>query len=222
MKKSESSAVAMLVILAIAIAPFVWVYNRWGWIGLILSVILSLASIIWLIERLSKPSKEKLDLIEHYFYQLFEGSYTFDDKKGIQNSLSTKYKTAFGLAMQIDDSIRLSLNSKTRGVAEERYKNIDLFYEKFLEHKGLFSDDLLEFITFQVNDAKHLFINRLFTNLATKHYEKAQNLKTVKSKLKYAQLALEALEEGLSHPGTNNELLLNYKKDIEAYIHSLA
>ncbi|EGR3960970.1 hypothetical protein ACOCGT_000207 [Vibrio cholerae] len=222
MKKGESSAVAMLVVLTIVIAPFIWVYNRWGWGGLVLSVILSVVFIVWVVDKFTKPSKKELDLIEHYFYQLFDGSYTYDDKKGIQSSLSGEYKIAFSLAMQIDDCIRLSLNSKTRDVAEERHKNIDFFYGKFLEYKGLFSDDLLEFIHFQVNDAKHLFINTLFTNLATKHYEKAQSLKTVKSKLKYAKLAIEALDEGLSHPEANNQILLKYKKDIEAYIHSLA
>ncbi|QXC58361.1 hypothetical protein KSS82_09890 [Vibrio mimicus] len=81
MKKGESSAVAMLVVLTIVIAPFIWVYNRWGWGGLVLSVILSVVFIVWVVDKFTKPSKKELDLIEHYFYQLFDGSYTYDDKK---------------------------------------------------------------------------------------------------------------------------------------------
>ncbi|MBJ6923161.1 hypothetical protein, partial [Vibrio cholerae] len=63
MKKGESSAVAMLVVLTIVIAPFIWVYNRWGWGGLVLSVILSVVFIVWVVDKFTKPSKKELDLI---------------------------------------------------------------------------------------------------------------------------------------------------------------
>ncbi|MBY8161410.1 hypothetical protein KW506_03530 [Vibrio fluvialis] len=221
MKNQKGNAVVFIVVLILIVAPFVWVYNRAGWWGVIPAVICTILFLGWLINKISSPSKKEREEIENHIRRIFEGTYSFKDKKSIQKSLPSDYKAPFGSAVQVYDCIRLSLTSKKRDIAEQRFQDIDFFFGNFLEYKHLFTSDLIEFIQFQVDDAKHMFANTLFINLATQHYEKAQTLKTVKSKTKYAQMALDVLDEGIAHPETDEQMLRGHKVQIEEYIQSL-
>lgn len=221
MKNQKGNAVVFIVVLILIVAPFIWIYNRAGWWGVVPAIIGTMLFLGWLINKIMSPSKKEIEKIENSIRRIFEGSYSYKEKKNIQKSLPSDYKIPFGSAIQIDDCIKLSLTSKKREVAEQRFQDIDLFLGNFLEYRHLFTNDLIEFIQFQVDDAKYMFANTLFINLATRHYEKAQTLKTVKSKTKYAQMALDILDEGIAHPETDEQILNGHKEQIEAYIQSL-
>lgn len=73
-----------------------------------------------------------------------------------------------------------------------------------------------------VNECIQAFYTKLYENITLAHIEKAEKLKTIKSKEKYAALAMEAINEGLANPRSEKQPLLRAKKAVESFTQALA
>lgn len=117
----------------------------------------------------------------------------------------------------IRDSIDISLSSKKRDTAESRAELVTERYQNIKrEQSSLVSEMVLREIDRVVSHAQKGFHTKLFLNMANGYVEKARNLKTNKSKIKYLGLAEEALEEGISVGSGNIDRLQKALSNVQA------
>lgn len=199
MKKSESQAIGYLIIIAAIVAFLSWLYQTIGMIGIIL---LGVAIISGLFLR-SKKKKERY-LNEYYdAVRCFLNTRLSPDEArpyGRTYSKSDFERWSLLRCLQImRDSIDIALTSKKRDTAESRMELAgDKYQEIITEHKKLITPEILDEIGTVYRDAQSQFFTKLFVNVSTGQIEKAEKLKTEKSKIKYLNQALETIEEAIN------------------------
>ncbi|MBU4185682.1 MAG: hypothetical protein KKI12_08390 [Proteobacteria bacterium] len=198
MKKSEATLIGWLVVIGIIVYPFVWLHEKIGWIGIgLIGVIVVGFAIFYNISRSQKEQKTFDDLA---LYVLHNRLHPDEAKKmNLKLARSNFPRSALIRNLQIiRDSIEIALTSKKRDTAESRMNTLLERYEEIRkEQSGLVSAEVYNEIDRVIQETKDEFHTKLFLNLATGHMEKAQKLKTKKSKEKYLDLAIEDLKEGL-------------------------
>jgi len=116
----------------------------------------------------------------------------------------------------IRDSIEIALTSKKKDTAQSRMDTLLERYEEIrAEQSGLVSMEVMNEISSVIQDTKYQFHTMLYLNTATGYMDKIEKLKTNKSKEKYLDQAIEALQEGLQIGLGNEADLGDYLKHVE-------
>jgi len=211
MKKSEAQAIGPLILIGIAIYPFVWIHEKIGWSGIV----------YWNVRTTRKDNEEFNKLVLYVLHNRLHP----DEAKKLNYSLAkTNFpRSALIRRLQIlRDSIEIALASKKRDTAESRMTEVRSSYEEIRqEHPHLVAPETLAEIDRVVGECEKEFSTVLYANIANAHIEKAEKLKTDKSKAKYAALAMEAIVEGLENPNCEKLRLEEMKKKIELFTQSL-
>jgi len=198
MKKAEATSIGWLVVIGIIVYAFVWLHEKIGWVGIfIMGAVVIGVGIFWNIGKTKKEQKIFDDLV---LYVLNNRLHPDEAKKiNLKLAKSNFPKAALIRNLQIiRDSIEIALTSKKRDTAESRMNTLLERYEEIRkEQSGLVSLEVFNKIKHVILEAAVEFQTKLYLNMATGHMDKAEKLKTKKSKGKYLDLAKEALKEGL-------------------------
>jgi len=221
MKKSEADALGYLIVIGIVVYPFVWLYEKIGWIGIIALGFAVLGAIVLMKFRNSQREYEEFNRL--VLYSLHNRATPQEARK-----LNSLYKDNYPRAMLIRrlqilrDSIEISLSSKKRETAESRMDEVLSSYAEIKsKYADLITSETMSEIARVVEEHERKFSTSLYTNIANAHLEKAGKLKTIKSKSKYAELAMEAILEGLKNPKSDKSFLEKMQAEIERYTQSL-
>lgn len=223
MKKSDEKLLAPLILTGMVVYPFIWLHDKIGWAGIIFLAVL-IAVGIWYRHARSRKQDED-DFNGLVLYVLNNRLPPNEARKLNQNLFKTNFpRSALIRSLQIlRDSIEISLASKKREIAEFRLAEVESSYAEIRrEHANLITAETMAEIDRVVNECIKAFYTRLYENIALAHIEKAKKLKTVKSKEKYAALAMEAINEGLENPRSEKYALLRAKKSVEYFTEALA
>lgn len=198
MKKAEATLIGWFVVIGIIVYPFVWLHEKIGWVGIgTIAVFVIGGAILWSINKSKKDQKTFDDLV---LYVLHNRLHPDEAKKmNLDLAKSNFPRSALIRNLQIiRDSIEIALTSKKRDTAESRMNTLLERYEEIKNNQfGLASAEIYNEIDRVIQKTTNEFHTKLYLNIATGHMEKAQSLKTKKSKEKYLDLAIEALKEGL-------------------------
>jgi len=198
MKKAESTLIGWLIVIGIIVYPFVWLHEKIGWIGIgIIGAIVIGIGILW---NISKSKKEQKAFDNLVLYVLHNRLHPDEARKlNLKLTKSNFPKAALIRNLQIiRDSIEIALTSKKRDTAESRMNTLlERFEQIRKEQYGLVSAEVFNEINSVIQETKNEFHTKLYLNLAKGHMDKAEKLKTTKTKGNYLDLAKEALKEGL-------------------------
>jgi len=115
----------------------------------------------------------------------------------------------------IKDSIDIALTSKKTDTANSR---MQLANKNFEEIQGYLSTIVSPDTSYQINDifsnAKSEFSTVRYLNLANAYLEKAEKLKTEKSKQKYYGMVMQSFEQGMSDPDSDKDRLIKLREII--------
>lgn len=216
MKKKESTIIAWLVIIGIFAFLLTSLLEKIGllWFGLIAVTVLGFV-IFYNIHK-KKEDQKTFDALALY---VLHNRLHPDEAKNINTKL---YKSNFARGTLIRklqiirDSIEIALTSKKRDTAVSRMSILLDQYEEIKNpQSGLVSTAIYNEIDRVIQDTKNEFQTKLFLNVAMGYIEKAQNLKTKKSKENYLNLAIETLKEGLHQNNAHEAALKTYLTQIE-------
>lgn len=222
MKKSEAKAIGPLIVLGIILYPFIWLYENVGTSSLI--IIGSISAIVIIFWKYYSSQKDKSDFNKLSLYVLHNRLSPNEARKIIKNiSKSNNSRSALIRRLQIlRDSIDISLTSKKRDTAESRMELVISSYNEILrEHSHLITSSTLNEISDVISETETKFHTNLYKNMVEAHLEKADKLKTIKSKTKYANMAMDAILEGIENPKSDKSILEPIKSQVEKYINNL-
>ncbi|KAB7702099.1 hypothetical protein GBN33_03090 [Plesiomonas shigelloides] len=198
MTKSESKGFGALIVIGVIAYPFVWLHEKIGSVGLVIFAVGVFAAIVY--SRIRTIKSDQKEFEELVLYTL-HNKIPPDQAKAINKKLATENFARSSLIRNLQiirDSIEISLTSKKRDTAESRAQSVtELHKEIQRKHATLVSEVVLAEIDRVCSEAISEFNTKLFINIANGHIEKANSLKTNKSKIKYLDLAAEILEEGI-------------------------
>lgn len=198
MKKTDETLIGLLVVIAVIVYPFVWLYEKIGGVGFSLIVVIVIG--LGIFYHIGSRRKEQKTFDDLVLYVLHNRLHPDEAKKmNLKLARSNFPRSALIRNLQIiRDSIEIALMSKKRDTAESRMNTLlERFEEIKKEQSGLVSTEVYNEIERVIEETRKEFQTKLFLNLAAGHMEKAESLKTRKSKEKYFDLAIEALKEGL-------------------------
>ena len=89
------------------------------------------------------------------------------------------------------------MNSKKPDTAESRFSLARETYQKIKAYRDIMGPRLSWELETKFQHLEANFVSALTLNRARSHIEKAESLKTEKSKMRYLQEALDVLEDGL-------------------------
>lgn len=214
-KSTLSGSAVVLVILA---APFIWFYEKFGAVGYVL---LALAGLILAVSWAVLHAKEKEKRFKELVIYVLNHRLTPNEARKLNRNLASSNFDQASLIRNLQvlrDSIDISLSSKKRETAEQRYWLVVSRYEDIVNSQSsLIDPETMGEINRVVESYRSRFWTSLFKNVAEGHLAKAESLKTNKSKLKYSGMAMELISEGLAHPETDKEALHRIERDIEAF-----
>lgn len=213
MKRSKAQGSIGLIVIGLLF--FGWIQREIGGIGIFILVALAISG--WIIIKKQKDKEAQKNFDGLALYTLYENS-SFPEKKKINTEVSkvNPYKAELIRDLQIiQESIYIALTSKKKDVAESRLQTVIECYERIkVGTASLVSPTVFNEITRVVKDAESEFQTFLYTNIANGHLEKADTLKTAKSKIKYLGLAEEIIQEGMQNNLSQKEILRSKLEDI--------
>ena len=142
------------------------------------------------------------------------------EAKSINHSLMrTDFRKAQLLrSIQIlTESIDIALASKKQDIIESRFDTVMKEWNEVQTHySDLISEENIKTLKEIIASAEKNYHTTKYTNVAKAYLDKADSLKTEKSKQKYRGLAKEILSEGMLNPMSNKpelkELLLRIER----------
>lgn len=219
MKKTKSS-IGSIIVVGFLIYPFVWIFDTFGWIGI--GLIAASITCFVVVSRAGNGNQKEFDRqVLHFLkdrYELAEAK-----KVNLQLARSNFQKAELVRNIQIiNDSIDVALSSKKRDVAESRMQlALKLHQEIKNKHAGLVSSDVSAEIDRIVEEAAEAFRTKLYVNVSAGYIEKVEKLKTLKSKQKYIDMAIDTLKEGLANRDGDTHLLSSEMSKVERLKESL-
>ncbi|EIM63788.1 hypothetical protein [Desulfobacter postgatei] len=208
MKKAEATLISWLIIIGIIVSSFTWLSERVGGIGIGIIVAMIIGLAIFVNIRKTMNDQKSFDDLARY---VFNNRLHPDEDRKINSKLarSNFHRAALIRNLQIiRDSIDIALSSKKRDTAESR---MNLLLERFEEIKkeqsALISFEVFDEISNVIQKTSIEFNTKLYYNIAVGYIEKAESLKTKKSKEKYLDLAKDILDEGIEKGKGNGEEL---------------
>ncbi len=200
MKQSEIKALIPVAVLGIIAAPFVWLYEKAGWFGLVTLCLAVVGAVVVWRKKSAENDQRAFDDLALYVYR---NRLHTQEAKEMNYRLMKSHPARAELIRQLQimrDSIEIALTSKKRDVAESRMNEVllsALAVKK--KYASLVSPEVVSEITEGAKQCHKEFHTAMYRNIATAHLEKAAKLKTKKSKIKYANLAKETILEGLAN-----------------------
>lgn len=200
MKKKEAEGIGALILFGIVAYPFIWLYENIGWEGMgFIAISLIVIWVFWAFQSSKKANEEFNKLV---IYTLHNRLPPNEARKINAMLLKSNLQQAQLIRnLQIfRDSVEIALSSKKRDTAESR---MQLAQEKYSDIKNnqsnLVKSETMSEIISVMNDNEEKFHTNIYNNIALAHLEKADKLKTIKSKNKYLEQAKEILNEGLDN-----------------------
>lgn len=217
MNKKEAEGIGTLIVVAIVVYPFIWLYEQIGGIGLGVCAAALVGAWIWWHIHQSRADQQAFDELALY---AVNSRMHPDEAKAINQRLqkSNFRRAALIRNLQIvRDSIEISLSSKKRDTAESRAELVVERYQEIKrEQASLVSEKVMAEIDRVVSGAQKDFHTKLYLNVANGYVEKARSLKTDKSKIKYLGLAEESLDEGIHVARGDIDRLRQALSDVQA------
>lgn len=204
-----------IALIIIILYPFIWIYETFGIFWLIVAIFTT----IFLISKVYLQYQQKVQKnFEQCILYEFEIKHNTPDDKIFLLSVKD-VSPILSLIIQniqiIRESIYISISTKNRDTAESRHSVVYKIYDDFLkEYSHMISDETLSKINLIIEKYEYDYHTLLYINIANGYIQKANNLKTLKSKAKYIELAINTLEEGLNDPLSDKDIL-NQKIAIE-------
>lgn len=198
MKKAEATLIGWLIVIGVIVSPFVWLHEKIGGVGI--GIIAVMAVGIGIFYNFGRHQKDQKAFDDLALYVLHNRLHPDEAKRmNVKLARSNFPRSALIRNLQIiRDSIEIALTSKKRDTAESRMNILLERYEEIKkEQSSLVSVEVYNEIDRVIQETRKEFHTKLFLNLAVGHMEKAETLKTNKSKEKYFTLAIDALKEGL-------------------------
>jgi len=198
MKSSDIKGIGALIVLGGIITAFSWLYRTIGLYGIIFLVILVIAGIVFWTQN---QSKERQRVFLQTVLLFLHTRLTPDATKPYSKLYAKTDFNRWSLlrALQImRDSIDIALSSKKRDTAQSRMDLAEKQYRQIRkDYSTLIPEEIMNEISETINIAKQTYKTQLFLNVSKGFIEKAGTLKTDKSKLKYLDMALETIDEGI-------------------------
>lgn len=192
-----------------------------GWGGVILIGVISLVGIIaWSV--LSGQQEE--DGFNELVLYVLHNKLPPDEARKLNrdaDKISFSHSALIRRLQILRDSIEISLTSKKRDTAESRMALVKSSHEEIKrDYSRLVTEETMAKIDNVVSECVQKFNTNFYTNSAQSHMEKAEKLKTEKSKIKYASLAMETILEGLDNPDSEKNILEKMRQEVEVYLQS--
>lgn len=193
-----------------------------GWGGIILIGIIFLIGIIaWSVLSARQEEDEFNELVLYVLHNKLPPN----EARKLNRDAEKISFSHFALIRRLQilrDSIEISLTSKKRKTAESRMALVKSSYEEIkCDYSRLVTHETMAEIDDAVSECFQKFNTNFYTNGAKAHLEKAEKLKTKKSKIKYASLAMETILEGFDNPDSEKGVLEKMRKEVEMYLQSL-
>jgi hypothetical protein len=196
MKKKNDGFLLLSVIVLGGIAL---VFERIGLIPLagVAVVIVGFSIFIHMTRR-----RKQQDACDQLALLVFRNQVPWEEEKKLNTKLAKKNFRVAALIRDLQilrDSIEIALTSKKRETAEGRFKDARLVFARIRkEHTRLIKSETFTEISSAVARLDEEFPTKLYLNLAQGHLDRAEKVKTEKSKGKYIKLARETLTEGIN------------------------
>ena len=204
----RSKDMGYLIIFAIIIFVFVWLYETLGPILFWSLVVLVVIAFVY--SKINAAKKNQLEF-QNLILNTIKRRMAVEEARGVYGTLlkSDMRKADLIRKLQIiRDSIEISLSSKKRDVAESRNEKMrELFTEIEQKYRNLIKADIFEEVATIIKNAENEFHTALYKNIATGYIEKAAKLKTENAKHKYWNLAREVLNEGIRNQKSDKSVL---------------
>ena len=216
MPKAEAHGWFYLVVIVLAISGFVWLHEQIGTFGIVALVVLLVAGAILKSVQKTKSIQAAYDDLVLY---ILRNRLSVEESRQVYNSARKLDPSRMSLLRNIQilsESVYLATTSKKRDTAESR---MDLALERYAEVSGkqanLVSSHVREQIDAFVRQAQQEFGTQMYLNVVQGHIEKAEKLKTAKSKLKYLGMAAEVIQEGLDEGKGDRDALKSALDSVE-------
>lgn len=206
--RRKDSGTAILILLGIIAAPFVWLYERLGAVGfwsLFTAIVIS-----WVFLRSRARDRHYLAVRNKAIQAVLGDPMPWREVQAIMRefgALNPSEAALFGRIKIFRESIDLALSSKKRETAESRMEVAKETYRYLLEDERQLTPDLKRAISAMFDQAQQEFATRLYINVAQGYIDKANTVKTLRTKQKYFDLARDTLTEGLEVPGNDKVAL---------------
>ncbi len=189
------------IVAAVAIFPFIWLYEAVGPIFFTLIILCLIAGYIYLRRILLARRYVELQTLA---LKTIRYPVVPTQAKAINMWLAGKYPGWAPLIRNLQiirDSLDIALTSKRRDIAESRMElALDRWQESQQEHTGLLAPETAVLIASVIEETRNIYHTTLYLNIAGSHLEKAQNLKTEKGRAKHRDLAKVIIQDGLNDP----------------------
>jgi len=210
MKKSNVTSLGTLFLIGIILYPFVWLFEYVSAVEMI--IIIAIAVIGYFLFK-TASIKQKQENFSALVLDTIHTKRHWKEEKAINTDLSktNQQEAQFLRSIQIiRDSMEIALTSKKRDTAEARMALVEEHLQNIKNTETqLVTGDVLEEIFLIITHAKKEFHTKLYINVASGHIDKANKLKTKKSKEKYSQLAQDVVMEGIKN-GKGDDEIFNY------------
>lgn len=208
MKKKEAEGIGVLILIGIVVYPFVWLYENIGWEGMtFIAVSLIVIWVIWLFLSSKKETERFNKLVIYTLHNRLPPN----EARKINTKLSKSNFQKAELIRNLQifrDSVEIALSSKKRDTAESRMELAEEKYSYIKKYQSnLVKSEVMSEITSVMEEVEEKFHTNIYNNIALANLEKADKLKTIKSKNKYLEQAKEILIEGLSNSKSSKRIL---------------
>jgi hypothetical protein len=217
LNRTEAKGLTALILFALILYPFIWLYQTIGPIGFLLIAIGAVVAI--LISRSNSHKKAAEEFNELALYVL-RNRLSPDEARRI-NTIAGGTDFAKGSLIRdlqiLSDSLEIATTSTKRDTAESRMElAIETFSRISTEKFDLLEQATQKAVTRYFQDLKSLFHTNLYLNAAHSFLSKVDKLKTPKAKAKYLQLAKDTIQEGLGNVESDKLLLSNQMEELES------
>lgn len=222
-----------VIVLALFLSPLAWIYEHTGGIGLLLALCLGVAAILAWGGRINQKKAEEEERManerkEQYNKLVLHILHTPIQPQDAQKLYRSMAKASPVLASLLRDvqilreSMQIALASKKMDIAVSRR---DLARETHQRIQGegaaLLTDETMEEISQALARFERALVPAYCANVANEFITKAEKLKTLKAKQKYAARAQLVIAKGLPHAADTDYLFLEAKHRVEQYSQSL-
>lgn len=216
MRKAEERLAGWIIMAAIILAPIGWVFEKVGGTGLSILLVMLIGGFLWWRRHKKKRDQAAFDKVA---LMVLRNELTLDEIAQLRRALERAHfgrSALLGNLKILRESLYLCLNSKNRDVAESRMEAVNATLNEIRHDWAyLVSPFVLHEIEQEVHAAREQYSTRLYLNIAKGHTDKAHKLKTQRSKLKYLDLAKQALQEGLGNAGADTGALRQALAEVE-------
>ena len=218
MNKKQSQGIGLLVVIMLVIAGISMLHEAIGTVGLVVLGLCVVGGFIgYVVAEDRRDQRQFEDLVRYVLYNRLEVGEAQKMNRRLMKENPTKAQLIRNLQI-LRDSIDIALSTKKSKTATSRMGTARQCHSDIhSEQKNLVSGQLLSEIDSVMNSAETQFHTDYYVNLSQGYLEKAESLKTNKSKRKYLQLAKDTLREGLQDEWSRREEINRAWSSVEEF-----